>query len=203
MGREAQCICNCSGTTAQVKALIEPPDLILRGGIRRRMPLSELKDVRAEGENLLFGFETERISITLGNTVAAKWAQAITVPPPGLAKKLGITPQTHVHMLGTVDDGALHDALANAKQVDHRKGDLIIARVDTPDDIAHALKSAAKELTIGAPIWFIYPKGPGHPLNENDVRAMGLAAGLVDTKVAAVSPRLTALRFIRRRTPRT
>jgi hypothetical protein len=201
MGREAQCICNWSGTAAQVKALIEPPDLILRGGIRRRMPLSELKNVRADGENLLFSFESERISIAVGSVRAAKWAQAITAPPPSLAKKLGITPETHVRMLGTADDGALHDALVTAKQVDNRKGDLIIARVDAPDDIAHALRSAAKELATGAPIWFVYPRGPGRPLNENGVRAMGLASGLVDTKVAAVSPRLTALRFVKRRNP--
>lgn len=201
MGREAQCTCNWSGTVAQVKALIEPPDLILRGGIRRRLPFPELEKVHAEGERLCFEFAGERISLTLGKAAAAKWAQAITAPPPSLAKKLGITPETHVRMLGSVDDGALHDALATAKQVDNRKGDLIIARVNSPDEIAHALKSAAKELSVGTSIWFVYPKGSGHPLNENDVRAMGLAAGVVDTKVAAVSPRLTALRFNKRRNP--
>jgi hypothetical protein len=49
------------------------------------------------------------------------------------------------------------------------------------------------------PIWFIYPKGRGHALTENDVRATALAAGIVDTKVCAVSPTLTGLRFVRRK----
>jgi hypothetical protein len=199
MGREAICNCNWSGTDAQVKALIEPPELILRGGIRRRMPLAELKNVRAEGELLRFEFDRQCVSISLGSPLAATWAAAITTPPPSLAKKLGITSETHVRMLGSVDDGALHDALDTASRVSNSTGDLIIARADTPEDIARSLKAAASDLASGTPIWFVYPKGRGHAMSEHDVRAMGLAAGLVDTKVAAVSPRLTALRFVRRR----
>jgi hypothetical protein len=201
MGREATCNCNWSGTDAQVKALIEPPELILRGGIRRRLPLAELKNVHADGELLRFDFDRESVSITLGSALAAKWAAAITTPPPSLAKKLGITSETHVRMLGSVDDGALHDALETAKHVSNRIGDLVIARVDTPQDIARSLKAAASELAAGTPIWFVYPKGRGHALSEHDARAMGLAAGLVDTKVAAVSGTLTALRFVKRRHP--
>jgi hypothetical protein len=203
MGREAECTCNWSGTAAQVKALIEPPHLVLRGGIRRRLPLAELKSVHADGDSLRFDFDGESVSISLGSALAAKWAAAITAPPPSLAKKLGITPQTRVRMLGTVDDGALQDALAAAQHVSDKHGELILARVDTSADIEHALKAAASELASGTPIWFIYPKGRGHALNENDVRSLGLAAGLIDTKVAAVSSRLTALRFVQRRSPRS
>jgi len=201
MGREAECTCNWSGTAAQVKALIEPPHLILRGGLRRRLPLAELKSVHADGDCLRFDFDGEPVSINLGSALAAKWAAAITAPPVTLAKKLGITPETRIRMLGPVDDGALQDALAAAKHVSDKQGDLILVRVDTPADIAHGLKAAAPELAAGTPIWFIYLTGRGHALNENDVRSLGLAAGLVDTKVAAVSPRLTALRFIKRRSP--
>jgi hypothetical protein len=203
MGREAECTCSWSGTTAQVKALIEPPDLILRGGIRRRLPFAELKNVRAAGDLLCFVYEGESISITLGAALAAKWATILTTPPPSLAKKLGITPETNIRMLGTVDDGALHDALATAKQISGGKGDLIIARTDTPGEVANALNAAAAELASGIPIWFVYPKRSGHAMDEHDVRGMGLAAGLVDTKVAAVSPLLTALRFVKRRSPRS
>jgi hypothetical protein len=199
MGREAICNCNWSGTDAQVKALIEPPELILRGGIRRRMPLAELKNVHADGELLRFEFDRQCVCLSIGGPLAAKWAAAITAPPPSLAKKLGITSETHVRMLGSVDDGELHDALETAKRASNRTGDLILARVDSPADMARSLKTAASELASGTPIWFVYPKGRGHALSEHDVRAMGLAAGLVDTKVAAVSSRLTALRFVRRR----
>ena len=199
MGREAACSCNWAGTSAQVKALIEPPNLILRGDLRRRLPLSELRNVRADGDQLRFTFHDEEISILLGSGMAAKWAPAITAPPPSLAKKLGITADTTIRLIGEVDDGALEDALSIAKAVSKSKGDLIIARVDTAGDLTQALKSGAGDLARGIPIWFVYPKGRGHAINEGTVRETALAAGIVDTKVAAVSPRLTALRFVKRR----
>ncbi len=49
MGREATCMCEWNGEMARVKALIEPPELILRGEIRRRLLFSELQQLRAEG----------------------------------------------------------------------------------------------------------------------------------------------------------
>jgi hypothetical protein len=200
MGREAQCTCNLSGTTAQVKALIEPPDLILRGGLRRSLPLAELKNVHVESDLLCFEFNGERITLALGNALAEKWVAAIAAPPVTLAKKLGITPQIYVRMLGNLDDPALEDALETAKGVSvNRSGDLIIARVNTRQNISKVLTSAAAELADGTPIWFVYRKGPGHPLREDLVRAMALDAGLVDNKVASVSSRFTALRFVKRR----
>ncbi|HEY2859139.1 MAG TPA: hypothetical protein VGJ21_12035 [Terracidiphilus sp.] len=199
MGREAICTCNWAGTVAQVKALIEPPELILRGELRRRVPLSEMKQVRADGDRLRFSFRDDDISITLGNATAARWAKAITAPPPSLAKKLGITAGSTVRLIGEADDGALEDALSVAKLVSKDKGDLILARVDTAADLARALKSSADDLARGVPIWFVYPKGRGHAVDENTVRSTALSTGIVDTKVAAVSSRLTALRFVKRR----
>jgi hypothetical protein len=204
MGREAECNCDWSGATFRVKALIEPPDLILRGRIRRRLPLAELKNVHAKGELLCFEFHGENITLTLGGALAPKWVAAIAAPPVTLAKKLGITPETYVRMLGNLDDRALEDALQTARGVTvNRSGDLIIARVNTRQTISKVLKSAAVELAGGTPIWFVYPKGPDHAIDEFDVRSMGLDAGLVDTKVASVSARLTALRFVKRETPRS
>jgi hypothetical protein len=204
MGREAQCTCNWSGTTAHVKALIEPPDLIVRGGLRRRLPLAELGNVHVESELLCFECNGEKITLALGNALAVKWVAAIAAPPVTLAKKLGITPEIYVRMLGNLDDRALEGALETAKGVHvNRSGDLIIARVNTRQNISKVLRSAAAELADGTPIWFVYRKGPGHPLREDLVRAMALDAGLVDNKVASVSSRFTALRFVKRHSPRS
>ena len=104
-----------------------------------------------------------------------------------------------VRMIGPVDDAALKSALAEAKAVSERNGDLILARVDTPADLNAALKRAADQLKAGVPIWFVYRKGPGHPLNENQVRETALATGIVDTKIASVSAEFSALRFVKRR----
>ena len=49
MGREAECDCDWNGTKARVKALIEPPELILRGSLKQRIPFAEMKHVRVDG----------------------------------------------------------------------------------------------------------------------------------------------------------
>lgn len=201
MGREAECTCDWNATSAKVKALIEPPELILRGGLKHRIPFVEMKQVRADNELLRFDFREEKVSLRLGNALAVKWVQYLTTPPPSLAKKLGITTDTVVRMVGKPDDNALLEALAAAQSsTGTSPGTLILARVDTPADMTRALKSTAEQLDRGVPIWFIYPKGKGHPLSENEIREIALPTGIVDTKVAAVSPKLTALRFVKRRT---
>lgn len=199
MGREALCTCAWNGKKHQVKALLEPPELILRGEIRRRMPFARIESIKTDGENLLFSFEGDTVRLQLGSALAAKWAETMQKSPPTLARKFGITSEITVHMVGSVDDPAITSALAEAKSVSHNKGDLILARVDTPADLTAALRQASAELAIGIPIWFIYRKGPGHPLNENLVRTTALATGIVDTKVSAVSAEFSALRFVKRR----
>ena len=199
MGREAQCTCVWNGAKSKVKALLEPPELILRGEMRRKVPFAKMKLVRADGSWVRFTFEGEAVALELGDGMAAKWFEALLKPPPTLAKKLGITPETTVRMIGPIDDSALKCALAEAKVVSGRKGDLILARVDTPVDLHAVLKTSADQLKAGVPIWFIYRKGPGHPLNENQVRETALATGIVDTKIAAVSAEFSALRFVKQR----
>jgi hypothetical protein len=199
MGRDAQCTCIWNGAKSKVKALLEPPDLILRGEIRCRVPFAKMEGVKAQGDLLQFKFEGQSVSLQLGDLIAAKWAEALLKTPPTLAKKLGIKPETTILMIGPIDDSDLKKALAEAKDVSERKGDLILARVDTPADLDAALNKAAGQLKTGVPIWFIYRKGPGHPLNENQVRKTALSIGIVDTKIASVSAEFSALRFVKRR----
>jgi len=198
MGREATCKCQWSGTTADVKALLETNEIILRGGIRKRVLFGEIKSIKVQAGKLTFTMQGETVSLSLGEATAAKWAAAIKSPPT-LAHKLGITTSTTVHLIGKADDEALATALAEAGKTSPRKGDLIIARVDTPESLHAALLQSSAALLAGTPIWIVYPKGPGHKINESLVRSTLLANNLVDTKVAAVSPRLTALRFTRRK----
>jgi hypothetical protein len=183
----------------EVKVLLEPPELIVRGEMRRKVPIAQLKQVQAEKGKLRFTFQREAVELELGVAMAAKWAEALLKPPPTLAKKLGITAETRVRMIGAVDDIELKRALKEAKAAAQGEGDLILARVDTPKDLETALKKAAVQLKAGVPIWFIYRKGPGHPLNENQVREIALGTGIVDTKIAAVSGEFSALRFVKRR----
>lgn len=202
LGREALCVCTWNGKKHQVKVLLEPPELIVRGEIRRRIPFAKIEKIKAEDNDLLLSFEGDSVRLQLGSVVAAKWAEAMLKPPPTLAKKLGISADVTVQTIGPVDDPAFKAALKEAKSISQSKGDLILARVDTPADLAAALHKAARQLAAGIPIWFIYRKGPGHPLNENLVRTTALATGIVDTKIASVSAEFSALRFIKRRNER-
>ena len=58
-----------------------------------------------------------------------------------------------------------------------------------------------KQLTPSGSLWAVFPKKPfmeelGFPFLWLDVQKAGLAAGLVDNKIAAFSARLTSIRFV-------
>lgn len=195
MGREAVCTCDWAGTVAEVKALLETGELILRGEIRRRVPFGEMKQVRAQSDCLRFKVGGEPVELVLGAAAAEKWAAAIASPPASLARKLGVTDKTIVYTIGEIDDDSLKAALAEAGRISARDADLIVACVDTPASLHAALKQAGAALAKGVPIWIVYAKGPGHALNETAIRDYLRGKGLMDTKVASVSDRLTALRF--------
>jgi hypothetical protein len=199
MGRETACMCEWNGDSAQVKALVETQELILRGDLRRRIPFTEMKNVKAEADRLSFRVGSDRVNLTVGETVAAKWANIIVTPPPNLAKKLGILSAVTVRTIGKIDDNALRDALVSKHMAMRGKADVILARVNTPDELAGVLNRASELTQAGVPLWIIYRKGRGHAIKESDVRSAGLAAGLVDVKVAAVSAELTGLKFVMRK----
>jgi hypothetical protein len=54
MGREATCTCEWNGKKCTVKALVEPPELILRGELRRRVPIAKMQSIKAECDQLRF-----------------------------------------------------------------------------------------------------------------------------------------------------
>ena len=194
MGREAICDCTFAGTTTKVKALLESEELIIRGDIHMRAPLHALHHVRVESESLCFNLDVGPIRLDLGAAVAKSWAKKIKSLPPSLADKLGITGKT-VRTIGPITDRALDSALTSAARVSTRNPDLILSYVDTPESLAATLREARTQLARSVPIWLVYRKGPGHPLNESAIRTTLRANGLMDTKVASVSAELTALRF--------
>jgi hypothetical protein len=194
MGREAICDCTFDGTTTKVKALLESEELILRGDIHLRAPLHALHHVRVESGSLCFNLQEGPIRLDLGAAAAKSWAKKIKTPPPSLADKLGITGKT-VRTIGPISDRALDSALTSAALISARNPGLILSCVDTPESLATTLREAKAQLARSIPIWLVYRKGPGHPLNESAIRTTLRAQGLMDTKVASVSADLTALRF--------
>jgi hypothetical protein len=196
MGREATCECTVDGTTAKVKALLETNEIILRGPIRLTAPLNALKNIRVESETLCFSLDRHPIQLHLGAKAAESWAKKLKTPPPTLADKLGITGKT-VRTIGPIADKALYSALTSAAVVRAEDPDIILSQIDTPESLAATLRAAKSQLARSIPIWLVYRKGPGHPINEAGIRTTLRAQGLMDTKVASVSEHLTALRFNR------
>ena len=58
MGREATCHCKWGAEEADCKVLLEGSELILRLGMRRRVPLSAMTGVAARGKKLVFKVRT-------------------------------------------------------------------------------------------------------------------------------------------------
>jgi hypothetical protein len=197
MGSEATCHCEWANDTGHCKVLIEPPELILRGSIKRRVPLASLNDISAQGGQLVFYAGEDKVSLDLGHDLAKSWAKKIATPSPSLASKLGITAATHLLLIGKLEGEELQSAIAQAPSTEGGNADLILAGVRNADDLNYTLDRYAV-LFNKPPIWIIYAKGPKKPIGETEIRDVLRREGFVDTKVASVSATLTALRFIKR-----
>lgn len=197
MGREARCSARWGARSGEVKALLESTEIVVRGAFRAVAPLAELRDVRADGDTLRFRVHGEDVALVLG-AAAPRWAAKIAAPPPSLAAKLGIGPTTRLFVAGRLDDPALATALGAAIRTRSAdSADVIVARVDAADALARVADTHRARLERGVPLWVIYTKGKAAPLGETTVRAMLRERGLIDLKVASVSPSLTALKFAR------
>jgi len=196
MGREARCACSWNGRDGEVTILLETSALIVRGDFSARVPTEGLH-VEARGNTLAVTIADAPVAFTLGAARAKRWAAAIVAPQPTLASKLGIAETTRLHVVGTPDDDALSAALAVSKAPAAKRGseDLCIIRTDDPITLNAWAQSEASR-TTRSPVWIVYTKGRGAPLGERAARAIMRGHGFVDTKVAGVSERLTALRFV-------
>jgi hypothetical protein len=125
-----------------------------------------------------------------------------------LPKKLGIKPGTRVLLLGAPEgfatgtlgplpEGAVvRGAARSAFDVG-----LLFARSQA--DLSRRFPAAAKAMGVPGALWIAWPKkasGVPTDLDENAVRAFGLARGLVDYKVAAIDATWSGLCFARRKT---
>jgi hypothetical protein len=196
MGHEATVQCRWAQEAGLCKVLLETHELIVRGTLRRRVPIAELQNVSVENEELHFNVGGDAVSFSLGSALAQRWAKAITTPPPSLAAKLGISGSSRLLLLGEIDSDELQVAVAEAATTNSKEADLIIASVRTPRDLKLALARLPKNPSDVPPLWIVYPKGAVNDFGEASVREVLRGLGFIDTKVASVSSKLTALRFI-------
>jgi hypothetical protein len=196
MGLEAESELVNAGETIHVKALLESHALILRGAVKKTLPLSEISDPRAVGNQLLFEHRNTPYALGLPEGQAAKWLKKLTTEPPSLAAKLGVDAAHKALVWGHTDDAAVTAALGGATTDNPTEAAMSLAIVGDSDALAQALNVLLHALPH-APLWIVYPKGAKSSLPETTVRNHLRSLGWVDTKACSVSDRLTATRYNR------
>jgi hypothetical protein len=122
-----------------------------------------------------------------------------------LPKKLGIKPGFRVCLGGVPPEvrAELKAALADCELMrDSKKSsDFLMVFTKSRENLSDDFEHLSRQLTPSGMFWVCWPKkssGVMTDLNENIVREIGLAAGLVDVKVCAVTEVWSGLKFVRR-----
>jgi hypothetical protein len=118
-----------------------------------------------------------------------------------LLDKLGVRPGSKIAIVNLENPGfikLLHERTADIVVGKPRsKCDLVFMGADTLADLRR-LDEVKRWIEPNGAIWVIRPKGGRSPLRDTDVIAAGLAAGLVDNKIASFSDTHGAMRIVYR-----
>lgn len=122
-----------------------------------------------------------------------------------LPKKLGIKDGFRVRLQNAPSEvrAELKAELAACKIERYDKTPIDFAMIFTKSqaDLAREFKKLSRQLAPAGMLWVSWPKkssGVATDLDDNVVREIGLAAGLVDVKVCAVTDVWSGLKFVRR-----
>lgn len=137
-----------------------------------------------------------------------------------LPRKLGLSPgcrfgvvrppEAFAAALGALPDGVSMEPIgagrrrssSAAASADHSAGapfDVIVCFVRSLREVDEQLSALRARLAPAGGFWMAWPKktsGMVTDANENEIRARGLAAGLVDNKVCAIDETWSGLRFV-------
>jgi hypothetical protein len=120
-----------------------------------------------------------------------------------LAKKLGIKPNFRVALPHLPPDvhKELRTALADCEieSAGRVPLDLVVNFVTGERELRQSFAGWSRKLAPAGMLWIAWPKkssGVKTDLNENKIREIGLAAGLVDVKVCAIDQVWSGLKFV-------
>jgi hypothetical protein len=118
-----------------------------------------------------------------------------------LPKKLGITEQFRVAMFDLPADvkSELKTSLASCELTSEAPIDFAMTFEKSAAELKKQFPRFAKQLAPAGILWVSWPKkasGVATDLSENEVRNIGLDAGLVDVKVCAVNDVWSGLKFV-------
>jgi hypothetical protein len=116
-----------------------------------------------------------------------------------LLDKLGVKPGAKVAVVDLDDPSFM-------KLLRERTSDIVKGKPRTPADLVfiaanelpdlQRLKEVKSWIEPNGAIWVVRPKGGRSALRDTDLIAAGLAAGLVDNKIASFSDTHGAMRFV-------
>ena len=135
----------------------------------------------------------------MAKTMATKRPNAERVYTRPLLDKLGVKPGSKIAIVNLDDAGFI-------KQLKERTSDIVAGKPRSKVDLvfvgaedAAGLKKLGELKTWIEPngaIWVVRPKGGRSALRDTDVIDAGLAAGLVDNKIASFSDTHGAMRLV-------
>jgi hypothetical protein len=122
-----------------------------------------------------------------------------------LPKKLGIKDGFHIRLIDAPPD-VVAELRTSLENCDFDRGakfplDFAMLFSKSATSLKKEFSTTAKRLAPAGMLWVSWPKkssGVATDLTENAVRDIGLAAGLVDVKVCAVTDIWSGLKFVRR-----
>ena len=196
MGAEVRCVARFGKNESDGKALLETEQIIFRGEFKLTIPFRRMKSVTARDGRLEIVFPDGKAVFELG-ALAAKWEAKIR-NPKSILDKLGVKPEHRVAALGVIDAGFMKDLRARVSDLSEsepkRDCDVIFVALNQQSELAR-LANLRESLKPNGALWVIRPKGVT-AITESQVRAGGIAAGLVDVKVARFSETHTAEKFV-------
>jgi hypothetical protein len=196
MGLEATCRARMGGRASEGKARLEESEVLFRGDFRFKVGFQDLSRVEAGGGKLQLEWSDGKAVLDLGDK-AERWAEKIR-NPPSLLDKLGIKPGARVSVIGIDDRRFLDEVAARTKDLSvgrtRLESDLIFVGMDDRADLPR-LEKLQRAIKKDGAVWVVWPKGR-REFREDDVRAYGPRAKLVDVKVVRFSDTLSALKMM-------
>jgi hypothetical protein len=120
-----------------------------------------------------------------------------------LPEKLGLKPEFRIAFFQLPGDvkTTLKDSLSACRLIKDGRAELDFAMIfiRSQAEMKEQFLKFSRQLAPAGMLWVSWPKktsGVVTDLNENDVRRIGLTAGLVDVKVCAVSEVWSGLKFV-------
>jgi hypothetical protein len=122
-----------------------------------------------------------------------------------LIKKFGIKEGFRIAYVNAPDDidGEIGPLPNNVKRISRRANamDFVLLFTKSQASLRKDFSKYAKTLVPNGMLWIAWPKrssGVITDINENNVREIGLAAGLVDVKICAITEIWSGLKFVYR-----